>query len=124
MEWHRVIARPTARRTGGGHRIEDRIPEVTLSQRTSFADFRSTGARRSNYAGPMPYLIEEEQFRVALNLIAHVEQLLHVVGERSVGFRRQCQGIVAEGRAKRGERVLPAVKGLLQRLESCQQERC
>lgn len=70
--------------------------------------------------GEIPYLIEEEQLRVALDLIAHVEQLLHVVGERRVGLRWQGQDVVAEGRAERGERILPAVKSLFQRLESCQ----
>jgi len=38
-------------------------------------------------AGEITYLVEKEQLRMALDLVTHVEQLLHVVGERRVGFR-------------------------------------
>lgn len=90
---------------------------------SAFRGFPGSNPEIRSHAGEIPYLIEEEQLRMTLDPVAHVKQVLHVVGERRVGFRRQCQGVVAEVRAERGERVLPTIKGLFQRLESCQQER-
>lgn len=63
------------------------VTECTISGK-----FRAASSRINN---AFRYLIEEEQFGVTLNLITHVEQFLHVVGERCVGLRRQGQGVVA-----------------------------